>query len=352
MRVKIIPFLWQFVKNYKFSFIGSLIVILSLDLMDLIGGNTVLKNFIDNMTNNRLDFNGALLVILFYVFLNSFSTILIFAKRRISFGYQFKLKENIRNYVFQYLLKQSNRFFTNNFVGTINSKMNDIANNIGNFLDNTINIMSNMNCFIVCLVIFAKKNTNFSLFLLVWTISYFYIYIKFSKKIEKQTEVATDIESKCSGKIIDCFTNILNIKNFSSERREKYNVKKHTKTILKERYKICHIKSLLDLVDFIGKFSFSAVIAIVSLKMYFDKTLTLGELTFNLSVSASLFWWLKWAFRMLSENIENYGKIKQAVDTLIVEQEIKDKVDAKILNISDGKIVFKNIDFSYNKEAN
>ena len=347
MRVKIIPFLWQFVKNYKFSFIGSLVIVLFVDLMELIGGNTVLKNFIYDITNNRLNFDNALLMILLYVFLNSFNIIFFSIKRKLSFGYQFKLKESIRNYAFQYLLKQSNRFFTNNFVGTINSKMNDIANNIGNFLDNAIDIISNMNCFIVCLVIFANKNINFSLFLLVWTMSYFYIYIKFSKRIEKQTEVATDIESKCSGKIIDCFTNILNIKNFSSERREKYNVKKHTKTILKERYKICHIKSLLDLVDFIGKFSFSAVIAIVSLKMYFDKTLTLGELTFNLSVSTSLFWWLKWALRMLSENIENYGKIKQAVDTLIVEQEIKDKEDAKILNISDGKIVFKNINFSY-----
>ena len=350
MRIKTLSFLWQFVKNYKFSFIGSLVLVLFVDLMELVGGNTVLKNFIDDITNNRLNFNNALLMILFCVLLGSLNTIFSSVNIKLSFGYRVKLKESIRNYMFQYLLKQSNRFFTNNFVGTINSKMNDIANNIGNFLDNAINIISNMNCFIVCLVIFAKKNTNFSLFLFVWTMSYFYIYIKFSKKIEKQTEVATDIESKCSGKIIDCFTNILNIKNFSSERREKYNVKKHTKTILKERYKICHIKSLLDLVDFIGKFSFSAVIAIVSLKMYFDHKLTLGEFTFNLSVSTYLFWWLKWALRMLSENIENYGKIKQAIDTLIVEQEIKDKENAKVLNISDGKIVFKNIDFSYQND--
>lgn len=75
MRVKTIPFLWQFVKNYKFSFIGSLIVVLFVDLMDLVGGNTVLKNFIDNITNDRLDFNNALLMILLYVFLSSFNTI-------------------------------------------------------------------------------------------------------------------------------------------------------------------------------------------------------------------------------------------------------------------------------------
>ena len=349
MKVKVLPFLWQFVRNYKFSFIGSLIVIISLDIIELIGENSVLKSFIDGITNNKLNFNDALLVISLYAFLGSFSTIFISIKRRLSFGYQFKLKESIRNYMFQYLLKQSNRFFTNNFVGTINSKMNDIANNIGDFLDKAIDIISNMNCFIICLIIFAKKNTCFSLFLLVWTLSYFYVYFKFSKRIEKQTETATDVESRCSGKIIDCFTNILNIKNFSSERREKYNVKKHTKTILKERYKICRIKSTLDLIDFIGKFSFSAVVCIISLKMYFNKTLTLGELTFNLSVSTSLFWWLKFALKMLSENIENYGKIKQAIDTLIVEQEIKDKQNAKNLNISNGKIVFNNIDFSYKK---
>ena len=109
MRIKTLSFLWQFVKNYKFSFIGSLVLVLFVDLMELVGGNTVLKNFIDDITNNKLNFNNALLMILFCVLLGSLNTIFSSINRKLSFGYRVKLKESIRNYMFQYLLKQSNR---------------------------------------------------------------------------------------------------------------------------------------------------------------------------------------------------------------------------------------------------
>lgn len=344
---KTLVFLWQFVKNYKWSFISSALLIVACDALDLIGSNTILRNFIDKATNNNLNSQQGFTLILLYIFCTSLMSLAAAIKRKTSFGYQYKLKEDIRNYVFNYSLHQSSKFFNNNFVGTLNSKINDITNSVGDCLNKFIDIISNLNVFIVVLFIFAQKNVYFALFFLCWTIIYFYIYFKFSVRIEKQTEIASNKESKCSGKIIDCFTNILNIKNFSKEKHEKYNVKKHTKTILEERSKINWLKAELDVINFLGKLSFTGVVALISLKMYFDKTITLGDLTFNITISAQLFWWLRWALQMISENIESYGKIKQAVDTLLVEREILDKSDAKILNMNSGKIVFKNINFKY-----
>ena len=60
-----------------------------------------------------------------------------------------------------------------------------------------------------------------------------------------------------------------------------------------------------------------------------------------------LFWWLRWALQMLSENIETYGKITQAVDTLVVEPTIKNKENATKLDIFSGKIEFKGVSFKY-----
>ena len=322
-------------------------MIVCADFLELIGSNLILKNFMDKVSTNKININQSIILFILYSLCTSIIPIVFLIKEKTSFGYKFKLKEDIRNYIFDSLLKQSNKFFNNNFSGTLNSKINDITNNVGDFVDRIIDIISNSNCFMISLIIFARKNLSFAIFFFFWSIIYFSIYYIFSMKIKKQTEITSDIESQCSGKIIDCFTNILNIKNFSRERQEKYNVKKHTKTILLERSKISITKSKLNIFNFLGKISFSVVVAIISLKMYFNGIITLGDLTFNIAVSSQLFWWIKWVLQLISENIESYAKIKQAVETLIVEKEIMDKKNAKKLNIFNGKIEFKNVNFRY-----
>ena len=104
---------------------------------------------------------------------------------------------------------------------------------------------------------------------------------------------------------------------------------------------------MLDIVNFLSKVIFTCAMIAISLKMYFDKVITLGELTFNITVSMQLFSWLRWALQMLSESIETYGKITQAVDTLVVEPAIKDSENAQRLDVFSGKIEFKNINFKY-----
>lgn len=344
---KTLSFLWLFIKKYKFSFLLTLIPVVFADLMDLVGSNLIFKNFIDKIGTNEININQSIILFILYSLSTSLLLVVIPIKEKTSFGYKFKLKEDIRNYIFNLLLKQSNKFFNNNLSGTLNSKINDITNNVGDFVDKIIDIISNSNCFIISLIIFARKSLSFAIFFFFWTVIYFSIYYLFSMKIKKQTELVSDIESKCSGKIVDCFTNILNIKNFAKERQERYNVKKHTKIILQERSKIHTIKSKLGIFNFLGKFSFSIVVAIISINMYFNGVITLGDLTFNITVSSQLFWWIKWVLQMLSDNIESYAKMKQAIETLIVEREIIDKKNAKKLDISNGKIEFKNINFKY-----
>lgn len=164
------------------------------------------------------------------------------------------------------------------------------------FINNASNVISNTLIFIFTLIIFINKNWISGLVFIFWSIFYFFVYIKLSDKIKKQSEITAHIESECSGKMIDCFTNILNIKNFTNKVKEKYNIKKHTTKILTERYKIVKLQ-------------------------------------------------------VFSENIEIYGRMKQAVDTLTVPIKITDKKHAKKLENLDGKIVFKNITFSYEQYA-
>ena len=344
---KTMSFLWQFVKNYKFSFFVTLVFVIVFDLVVLIGTNSIFKNGMDGISFGKMSFGQALSVFLAFGILDSLTFLNFTFREILSFGFMFKLKEDIRNYLFNSLLKQSNTFFSNNFVGTLNSKINDITSSIGCFIDNCMDIISNTNAFVISLIIFSVRNWKFAPFLIIWTIIYFYVNYKLSIKIEKQTEIATNIESECSGKIIDCFTNIVNIKNFCRERREKCNVKKHTKTIIKERNTIIRINVVKNIFNFLLKAVFTCVMVAVSLKMYYDKVITLGELTFNINVSLELFWWLRWALQKLSGNIETYGKIKQAVDTLIIEPAIKDKENAEKLDIFSGKIEFRDVNFKY-----
>ena len=345
---KTIKFLWQFIKKYKISIILTFLIGVALpDMLELLGRNVILKNLVDKIYSKDVQFNYVIISVFAIIFLSSQYFISQALRKKLSFSFEFGLKEDVRNYLFQYLLKQSNAFFSDNFVGTLNSKINDIVNNIGEFINNFFDIFSNLTIFCVVMCIFAKTDYRIAISFFVWFVLYIIVFVKINAVVEKQTEIASSRESECSGKIIDCFTNIINIKNFSRERREKYNIKKYTKEILMERDKIFRTKTFFNIVNFAAMSLLCCITALFSIDSFFKNKISAGELVFNVQIVVSLFYWLRWALVIVSTNIELYGKFKQAVETIIVERKILDKENAQKINVSSGKIVFNNINFKY-----
>lgn len=349
-KIKTLIFLWSFITKYKYTLLFATIIAVIGDLLNLIGTNLILKQFINNAVNNILTLKNGILFGLFYTIALNCGMLIYALNKKILFFSIFKLKENIRNYIFQNSLKQSNNFFNDNFVGSLNSKINDISDNTEDFINKTIEIICSIFGFIIVNILFFKTNILLGSLFLFFSVVFMICFYFILKKIQIASEETSKKENESSGKIVDCFSNILSIKIFSTYKKEKYNIKKQSILILTERSKLEYLKIFSYILTIFFRFVSVGSIFFLNLFLVIDKQIEIGTMVTNLTMTNTIFFWLHNALRALSENIESYGKMNQAVDTLFINPEIKDNENAKLLQISDGTLTFNNVNFQYKPE--
>ncbi|HSQ97758.1 MAG TPA: ABC transporter ATP-binding protein [Rickettsiales bacterium] len=346
-KVRTLPFLWGFVKKYKWNLFTVISIIVIGDQIFLIGANTVLKNFINKVNQGDINIKSGLFYGCLYLTTINFLNMLFPLVRKIKFPVMFKLKEDIKNFVFNHSLKQSNSFFSENFVGSLNSKINDITNGAESIVEKSFDIISNFLGFImvsfVFLGIYWLLGTVFSSLFIIYCVLFYFL----SMKIEKLSEESSKKENECSGKIIDCFANILNIKIFSTQKSEKANIKKQTLKILKSKSEIEFYNGVLDVLNLVLRIILLATVFSINLYLLLNKKIEIGTMVTNLSMSLSMIWWLHFAMMSLIKSIDSYGKVNQAVQTLFINPEIVDSKTAKKLIVDKAEIEFIDVNFKY-----
>ena len=346
-KIKTLPFLWGFIKKYKWSLLTVIAIIIIGDQIFLIGANTVLKNFIDEVNHSGMTLKRGIFYGFLYLLSVNFLNLLLPLIRKIKFPVMFKLKEDIKNFVFNRSLKQSNSFFNENFVGSLNSKINDITNGTESIIEKSFDIISNFLGFVAVSFLFFRiywlLGTIFSILFIIYCVLFYFLSIK----IENLSEEASKKENECSGKIIDCFSNILNIKIFSTQKLEKANIKKQTVKILRSKSEIEFYNSILDVINFLLRIFLLGAVFFISLYLLLNKKIEIGAMITSLNISLNMIWWLYFAMTGLIKSIDSYGKINQAVQTLFVNPEIVDSEEAKKLIATKSEIEFKNMSFKY-----
>ncbi len=349
---KTLAFLWQFIKRYKYVILVNFVFcILVNDIMEAIARNKIFQYFVDRLSTNSLTPQNGVFILLIYAFCSTSLYALFIPRRKFDFLVHSKMKEEMRNFIFQYVLKQSNMYFYKNLVGTLNTKINDIVSNIANLVRRSYVLCSNGITVIISTFFYFRANTMLGMFLVIWMIIYAYIIKTFYSKIKKQSKLNSEIEAESSGIITDCFTNILSIKNFSKEKKEKAIVKKQSILLLKGESALAWHKVIFDAFNFLFSFTLMAVIYIVSYKLYLSKAITLGELLFNIQTIWTLYWWFADAIQSGLEDAEIYGKMNNAIETLMTEHEIINNPNAQKIRIENGTIEIKDITYQYKNNS-
>ncbi|MDR2778316.1 MAG: ABC transporter ATP-binding protein/permease [Rickettsiales bacterium] len=341
-------FLSRFLREYIWTILVSFFVFTVLsDFIEFIGGNYLLKIILDRAGESGIGRRTIVVFLAAYPTMVSISFLASAFRRKIIFSLLCELKEKIRSFLFCDLLKQSNSFFNENFSGTLNSKINDIVGNITYFIENSFDLFSNLLTLFALVVIFFTKNVYLGLILVLFTVLYLFIFYFLSRKLEKRSEITAAAESTCSGKIIDCFANILNVKSFSKEKLEKNNIRRQTIVILRARSEQQCVKMINDLFNFTAMSILVASISLIGFSLYTKKIIGMGDLVFVIQTTTSIFWWLRWAMQRFTENVELFGEMNQAVKTLLVSCDIVDSENAKSVSFEKGKIEFRNVYFKY-----
>ena len=255
--------------------------------------------------------------------------------------------EKLRALVFKYVVRQSNDYFNNNFSGALGKKISNIIDNIGDFIELSVELTRNLIYLTINIVILAVTHYALGLIVVVWLPIYIYCVWLLSKKINDLSKISNDKEDTFFAFITDDFINISNVKNFTNEEYEYKKLVGLGEDVKEANWKMCKVRNILSLFNFFAIGIFMVVVLGMSMNMCIKGNMTVGTFLFIMSMMGATADNQSHIVPISRMMFEEYGAIRDGLVLMERDCEIKDGVDAKDVNNVEGKIVFKNVDFKY-----
>lgn len=311
------------------------------------------KQFFDVITtgNNKNVIAPILLSIIFYIlFINIVEWMFYRLATVANIKYQINTIAKLKQQAYDYEMQHSYSFFANNFVGSLVQKVNRFTraferlsdNLIWNFLPLTVKLVA-----IFVVVFFINKWMAF--IIIIWAIVFLLFNIIFSSwKLRYDVKVA-EIDSKTTGYLADTLTNQNTVSLFDKLQKESEGFKQ----ITNKQARLTRFTWTLDSVIEGGQHFLGVVIEFVlfffALRYWQEGLMTIGVFVLLQAYVIDLIHQL-WGFtRIIRDTYQNYADAREMVEILKLPHEIVDVPTAKDLEIKEGKVEFKDLEFSFNE---
>ena len=261
------------------------------------------------------------------------------------------IRQDLMNNMFDYLTEHSYRYFQNNFAGSLSNKIGDMHSGVIAILTTVDDAFAQALGLIVAIVMMLLVHPIFAVILLGWAASFLCISYYFFYPIQNLSHIFSTTRTKVFGRWVDSISNITNIRLFSRNTYESQRIRKSVAAAVSQdramEWTIIKMRIFWDIsiIVLIG------VNMLLLVNMYQKNQVSVGDFSFIISLSISIFynlWYLASQFVTFAEEV---GKCKQALSIMETPHEIVDKEDAKPLLVTDGQIEFLDVTFHYQEGA-
>lgn len=343
------PFIWHFLKSYKWAVFWFV----TLALMAGFWGpfnSFLIKSMINTLASDAVDktshlnWIAILLVLNFIVFDNVTWRMIGFLK----YKYQSVLKTQMIGQTFEYVLGSSYQFFQDNLSGRLSDQITTLADNTENILHQvSVDFLRGTSLLIVSFILAYHVNPLFFYIQFVWFIAFSSFSVFMSKRLVHLSDDHASSESQLSGQLVDCLSNQSNIRIFSQRTYELIRMKSFFNQVQRAFQKkelfivlLCCAQGAMIAV-MMGFAAFSLIY------LYGKGKISIGDFALILGLSMELGHMMWYTMYQVDQFNQALGKCKQSLRALIVQHDIKDKNDAKQLIVTQGSIEFSKVKFHY-----
>lgn len=261
-----------------------------------------------------------------------------------------QMEANVRMEMFDYVQYHSYSYFNKSFAGTLANKISDMPSSMTHIMQLCCSLFAPvLLAILISSIFFAKLSPLFALILLGWVCIHTFICVTFSWRCGHYSDLHAESRSQLSGKIVDSFTNHLNVRLFSQHRFERSFLERYQKDEKEKREQSLRYIEKMKLV--MGIASFLGVGLLLNGYMLYSwqqGTISTGDVVFifNTSWNITIMCWL--AALELPNLFREIGICKQALTIIQDAHDIVDTSQAKPLKVAKGEITFDNVSFNYN----
>ncbi len=338
--------IFKFINRRKLIFIFLVIFVLFAEIVGTFMAQHFNKQIYGNAFLKNINIYSSTLIILAYVFCQNSNYLSDIIKRKLFFASVEKSKNDVRNYLFNYVIKQSTKYFNNNLSGDLNNKINTIVDNFAKLIDVLNNMIFTFFILLLTPILYANISVYLSLSFLIVSILYIIVLTKTRKSLSAKSKLLAEAESKYIGFANDDFVNISNIKIFGIEKFESNKSDNILENCEEVNFDYLSYFGKHKIVNFIMVFSLLFSVLCIAGILLVKGKIEFGTFMFCTTVVSIT----RYILDEISFSLMRYSKLTGMLDNslnkLLQPIEILN-TSSKKLNIQNGKVEFKNVDFRY-----
>ncbi len=256
----------------------------------------------------------------------------------------------LRQNAFDYLLRHSYSFFSNNFTGSLVQRVNRLARAFDRLIDKVIwNIVPLFIKIIGVGIVLYMFKPIVAVVMLGWAIIFlFFNYAVSLWKLKYDIRTA-ESDSRTTGVLADAITNHHSIQLFTKMKQESDFFKNATWDQARSHKTSLDISAFVEAGQALLIFLIEFFVFYMAIGYWENNAVTIGFFVLLQAYILGLTHRL-WEFsRVVRDIYESYADAKEMVEIMLLPHEIKDRPGAVSLVVKQGTVAFSNVYFSFNQ---
>ena len=259
-----------------------------------------------------------------------------------------RFRASIREAVFNYVKSHSHEYFASNFAGSIANKIADLPTSCQTVLE--IFCLQFVTAAVGVVIVFCMMwNTKplFAMILIVWLFIHISITLIFLRSGNQLWEAHSESVSVLTGKIVDAFSNILNMRLFARGKYESQYLKRFQEDEIRKSKNAMWQIAIMEIGIAINGLFLILGMVFLLIHGWIQHWVTLGDFT---QVAMQSFWLLGWIWYIsfqLTLFVREKGTIDNALGLIRKGHDLVDIKGAIPINITKGEIKFDDVTFEY-----
>ncbi len=250
----------------------------------------------------------------------------------------------------RYLLKQSVKFFQDDFAGRVAAKMMQTSLGVRDVVIKITEVLVYVSVYFVgALILFAASDIRLTLPMIGWLAGYVAVLWYFIPRLRQSSMDQAEARSMVTGRVVDSYTNITTVKMFAHANYEDDYAREGMQKFLVPVYGMMRLSTRLSVYLTALNSCLLFSVGANSVWLWYENAVSPGAIAFAIGLALRLQGMSQWILWEVWELFENIGVVQDGIETISNEIDIVDNTGAKELNVSKGHIKYHNITFNYGK---
>ena len=344
-------YLYRFIKEYKFYFIGLLIIAIIASLFEILVRYNI-KQLVDAITNR--EFNTLTVLIMLFALYKLLFHGMFFITRLLDIKYRPLFVTKLTTSIYKKTIGHSLHWFDSHMSGEIVNKINSFQANVNQLISSVFKTLITLSNISIGILFLFSINLTPALIQIGFLIIYLPLIVFLLKKqfiLQKSYE---KINQETAGVVNDSIANVFSIKvigNLANEFKLKLSPS-FTKREFWDKKTRRFDAYVVDSIDTIFSVLFTTLQMYFLAKLYYLGTITAGSFMFVAMVVLKLHKDIDFLLdTMLFQINPKVAQIKASYEFANQQYDVVDKKDAKELKNVKGTITFDKVYFSYSESS-